>query len=100
MNTTYTLDLNARLTQVLDDGTNTYAYGPSTSSGQRLGRIAQTNTTTTEYFLGDALGCVRHTTDPSGDVTFVQTYDPCGVVTSTSGASNTSYGFTGESCGT
>ena len=29
----YTLDLNAGLTQVLDDGTNTYLYG--------LGRIAE-----------------------------------------------------------
>lgn len=34
----YTLDLNASLTQVLNDGTNTYLYG--------LGRIAQVNTTT------------------------------------------------------
>ena len=31
--TTYTLDLNTGLTQVLNDGTNTYIYG--------LGRIAQ-----------------------------------------------------------
>ena len=49
--TNYTLDLNTGLTQVLNDGTNAYVYG--------LGRIAQVNTTT-EYFLGDALGSVRH----------------------------------------
>ncbi len=57
--TTYVLDLNAGLTQVLDDGTNTYLYGN--------GRIAQVNTGT-EYFLGDALGSVRQMTDGSGVV--------------------------------
>ncbi len=40
----YTLDLNAGLTQVLDDGTNTYTYG--------LERISQTNNSTAEYFHG------------------------------------------------
>ncbi len=46
----YTLDLNAGLTQVLDDGDNTYLYGPSTGPE---GCIAQTGSNT-EYFLGDA----------------------------------------------
>jgi|CXWL01.1.fsa_nt_gi RHS repeat-associated protein len=86
--TDYTLDLNTGLTQVLYDGTTTYAYG--------LGRIAQTDTTT-EYFLGDALGSVRQMTDSTGEITFAQTYDPYGTVTSTSGLSHTDYGFTGES---
>jgi hypothetical protein len=58
--TNYTLDLNTGLTQALSDGTNTYIYG--------LGRIAQVNTTT-EYFLGDALGSVCQLTDPSSDIT-------------------------------
>ena len=49
--TTYTLDLNAGLMQVLADGTNAYLYGN--------GRIAQQSVTTTAYFLGDALGSVR-----------------------------------------
>lgn len=44
----YTLDLNAGLTQVLDDGTNTYTYG--------LGRIAQTNTATVSTFWVMPLG--------------------------------------------
>jgi RHS repeat-associated protein len=86
--TDYTLDLNTGLTQVLYDGTNTYTYG--------LGRIAQTDTTT-EYFLGDALGSVRQMTDQAGAITFAQTYDPYGVVTQSSGLSHTDYGFTGES---
>jgi hypothetical protein len=54
--TQYALDLNpsaslragAGLTQVLDDGTNTYVYS--------LGRIAQLSESPTEYFMGDALG--------------------------------------------
>jgi RHS repeat-associated protein len=83
----YTLDLNTGLTRVLSDGTTTYTYG--------LGRIAQTDTTT-EYFLSDALGSVRQMTDQAGAITFAQSYDPYGTVTSTSGLSHTDYGFTGE----
>jgi hypothetical protein len=49
--TTYSLDLNSGLTQVLADGTNTYTYG--------YNRIAQVSETQTGYFLGDALGSVR-----------------------------------------
>ena len=59
--TNYTLDLNAGLTQVLNDGTNSYLYGN--------GRIAQTAGATTEYFLGDALGSVRQLTDAQGEIT-------------------------------
>ncbi len=56
--TTYSLDLNAGLTQVLADGANTYLYGND--------RIAQENIGT-DYYLGDALGSVRQMTDGSGD---------------------------------
>jgi YD repeat-containing protein len=45
--TNYTLDLNAGLTQVLTDGTNTYTYG--------LGRISQKSGSTAEYFIGPDL---------------------------------------------
>ena len=85
--TNYTLDLNAGLTQVLADGTNSYLYGN--------GRISQTNTVT-EYFLSDALGSVRQLTNASGAITYAKGYDPYGVVTSTSGASQSAYGYTGE----
>ena len=46
--THYTMDLNAGLTQVLQDGTYTYLYG--------TGRIAQYSANGPEYYLGDALG--------------------------------------------
>jgi YD repeat-containing protein len=47
----YTMDLNAGLTQVLQDETNTYLYGN--------GRIAQYGESGAEYFLGDALCSMR-----------------------------------------
>jgi len=85
---TFAMDLNAGLTQALSDGTNTYTYG--------LGRIAQTQGATTEYFLTDALGSVRQLTSQSGAITYTSAYDPYGVVTQAYGASQTNYGFTGE----
>jgi RHS repeat-associated protein len=84
------MDLNTGLTQALSDGTSHYIYG--------LSRIAQVNTVT-EYFLGDALGSVRQLVNSSGEITYSRAYDPYGVVTSTLGDSQTSYGFTGESYG-
>ncbi|MCJ7431942.1 MAG: PfkB family carbohydrate kinase [Anaerolineales bacterium] len=66
---------------------NTYTYG--------LGRISQTNTST-EYFLGDALGSVRQVTASNGDVTLAKSYDPYGVVTQAGGTSQSAYGYTGK----
>ena len=72
------LDLAAGLTQVLADGTFTYLYGN--------GRIAQATVTQTAYFLGDALGSVRHLVDANGQVTLARSYEPYGdVLTSASG---------------
>ncbi len=67
--TSYTLDINTGLTQVLTDGTNAYLYGQ--------GRIAQVSTTT-EYFLGDALSSVRQLVDEGVAVTLTQRYEPYG----------------------
>jgi RHS repeat-associated protein len=93
--TTYTLDLNAGLTQVLADGTNTYLYGPSTGSGQ-AGRIAQYAGTTPAYFLGDALGSVRQLANASGAVTLARSYEPFGNTLSSMGSGTTNYNFAGE----
>jgi len=83
----YTLDLNAGLTQALDDGDNTYLYGN--------GRIAQTGGTT-EYFLGDALGSVRQLTSKDAEITLTKSYAPYGEVRSTSGSGESAFAFTGE----
>jgi YD repeat-containing protein len=49
--TNYALDLNAGLTQVLSDGSNTYLYGAMRIGELQAGGMA--------YHLGDALGSVR-----------------------------------------
>jgi len=85
----YTLDLNAGLTQVLDDGTNTYTYG--------LGRISQKHGSTAEYFLSDALGSVRQLTNNNGEITLAKSYDPYGNIAGSSGDQTSMYGYTGES---
>ena len=87
MTTNYTLDLAAGLTQVLDDETNAYLYGN--------GRIAQAGSTT-EYFLGDALGSVRQLTDTAGAVTLTQSYTPYGETVSSVGSGYSAYQYTGE----
>jgi RHS repeat-associated protein len=79
--------MNAGLTQVLGDGTNTYLYG--------AGRISQTNTDT-EYFLGDALGSVRQLTEANGEITLAKTYDPYGTAMNAVGSGSSSYGFASE----
>ena len=86
--TTFTMDLNAGLTQALSDGTHNYIYG--------VNRIAQMQGSANEYFLGDALGSVRQLTNNSGAVTYTRAYDPYGVVTTTRGSAQTSYAYTGE----
>jgi RHS repeat-associated protein len=86
--THYTLDLNAGLTQVLSDGTNTYLYGYE--------RIGQYSSTGAGYFLGDALGSVRQMTDGSGAVTLTKQYEPYGDVLSSSGTGASVFGFDGE----
>ena len=86
--TSYTLDLNTGLTQVLADGSNTYLYGRC--------RIAQVSSSTTQYFLGDALGSVRQVVDPAAESVLTQSYQPYGGVLSQHGGSGTPYGFTGE----
>ena len=70
------------------DGTNTYLYGN--------GRIAQTSSTT-EYFLGDALGSVRQLVNSAGAVTLTQSYAPYGETVSSVGSGTSAYQYTGES---
>ena len=86
--TTFTMDLNAGLTQALVAGTNTYIYGND--------RIAQTQGGATEYFLGDALGSVRQLANANGAITYASAYDPYGVSSQTYGTSQSAYGYTGQ----
>ncbi|TLN07178.1 RHS repeat-associated core domain-containing protein, partial [bacterium] len=86
--TTFALDLNAGLTQVLQDGTNTYLYGN--------GRIGQFYTSESAYFLGDALGSVRQLTDSGGSLTLTRAFEPYGELMNSLGSGSSAYGFTGE----
>ena len=71
--TNYTLDLNAGLTQVLADGSNSYLYG--------AGRIGQ-QATDWAYHLPDALGSVRQMADAAGAISYAQSYEPYGAAVS------------------
>jgi len=86
--TTYTLDLNAGLTQVLADGANIYLYGN--------GRIYQQTGGSVAYFLGDALGSVRQLVSSAGNVTLAKNYEAYGTVLSSAGSGASMYGYTGE----
>lgn len=86
--TSYTLDLNAILTQVLDDGTNAYLYG--------IGRIGEEHLNGWAYQVADALGSVRQLTDVQASVNLAHTYEPFGELMSSSGTAGTVYNFTGE----
>ena len=86
--TTFTLDLNTGLTQVLADGTNTYLYGN--------GRIGQFTGADSAIFLGDALGSVRQLVDGSGAVTLAKSYEPYGEVLWSKGEASSRYGYTSE----
>ena len=76
------------LTQALSDGTNTYIYGND--------RIAQMQGSTTNYFLGDALGSVRQLTNANGNVSLTKSYAAYGNLSQSVGSSQTIYGFTNE----
>jgi RHS repeat-associated protein len=84
----YTLDLNTGLTQVLNDGTNTYLYG--------LDRVAEQQGGVNEYYLGDVLGSIRQIANNSGAITLARSYDPYGNTRQTIGDAQTNFGFTSE----
>lgn len=82
------LDLNAGLTQVLADGTNTYLYG--------VGRLGEQQGVAWQYHLADGLGSVRQLANVSGVVSAAKSYEPYGKVLSTAGSARSAYGYTGE----
>jgi len=86
--TDYVLDIASPLTQVLQDGTNTYVYG--------VDRIAQMNGGVPEYFITDGLGSVRQLVDSTGAITMTRSYAPYGETLSSAGGGVSVYQFTGE----
>ena len=86
--TQYSLDLNAGLTQLLSDGTNTWLYGTSRIGEEQPGGFA--------YHLPDALGSVRQMADGSAGVTLAQNFEPFGSVMATAGSGDSVFGYVGE----
>ncbi len=90
--TTYTLDLNAGLVQVLTmqdaGGTTAYMYGVTRIGEQQPGAWA--------YHLSDALGSVRQLADDAAQVTLARGYMPYGEPLWSVGDGNSAYGYTGE----
>ncbi len=86
--TTYALDINSSLPEVLSDGQFTYLYG--------LDNIAQVNAGGTQYFLGDALNSTRQLTNASAQITLAHSYDPFGSVSFSAGNGQSVYGYTSE----
>ena len=86
--TNHVLDQAAGLTQVLEDGTNTYLYGN--------GRIAQFSVSDSAYYLTDALGSVRQLVDGNSGITLTKSYEPYGEILSSAGSGASTYGYTGE----
>jgi len=89
--TTYTLDIEADLTQVLQDGTSSYLY-PTTG----LPRIGGEGAGGWSYELGDALGSVRQLSDPASEISLAQDFEPFGSPLSSAGTISSAFGFTGE----
>ncbi|MFV2045197.1 MAG: RHS repeat domain-containing protein, partial [Anaerolineales bacterium] len=88
MPTTYSLDINRDLTQVLSDQTNAYLYG--------AWRIGEEQTGGWQYHLGDALGSVRQLVSAGSAMTIAKGSEPFGPLLWSSGITNSDYGFTGE----
>ena len=86
--TNYALDVNAGLTQVLADGTNTYLYGN--------GRIGELQPGGFVYHQGDALGSVRQLVDGGANVTLARNFEPYGSVLNSAGTGSTVMAYTGE----
>ncbi len=90
--TTYTLDLNAGLVQVLTmqdaGGKTAYLYGVTRIGEQQPGGWT--------YHLSDALGSVRQLADDAAQVTLARGYMPYGEALWSLGEGSSAYGYTGE----
>jgi RHS repeat-associated protein len=108
--TNHVMDQAAGLTQVLEDGMNTYLYGNGRSAqddgvnmgyflGDRLSIIAPTCPMAARRRLERALGSVCQLTDAEGTVTLTQSYEPYGEVLISEGTGTSIYGFDAEQMG-
>jgi RHS repeat-associated protein len=90
--TDFIWDVSGSLPLLLDDGTHTYLYGPSSAP------IAQVDDSTgaIQYLHGDLVGSTRLITDASGTVVGTTEYDPYGNRTNHTGTADTAIGYSGN----
>jgi RHS repeat-associated protein len=90
--TRYTLDVGSGLYEVIDATTGSDTTRYVQVSGQILARYGEA----WGYVLPDHLGTVRQISDVTGDVDFLQHYEPFGAVKAQYGVASSEFGFTGE----
>jgi RHS repeat-associated protein len=85
-------DTNGSLPLMLDDGTYSYLYGPSSAP------IAEINDSTgaIRYLTADLIGSTRLITAGTGAVVGVNIYDEYGNVTSHTGTATSPFGYSGN----
>ena len=69
-------------------GTDSYIYG--------VDNLAQTDGSTTDYFLPDALGSTRQLVNADDQLTLAENYDPFGNTVASMGSDSSIFGFTGQ----
>jgi RHS repeat-associated protein len=77
---------------LLDDGTHTYLYGPSSAPVAQI----DDSTGSVQYLHGDLLGSTRQITDSTGTVLSTSTYDAYGNRTNHTGTTDSTIGYTGN----
>ena len=61
-----------------------------------LSKLAQVDSTNTDYFLGDALGSTRQLVNSGDEITLAESYDPFGNPLSGAGSGGSIFGYTSE----
>ena len=90
--TDFVWDTNRSLPLLLDDGTASYLYGPSSAP------IAEVNDSTgaVRYLSADLIGSTRLITSSSGAVVGVNIYGEYGTLTSHTGTAASAFGYSGN----
>jgi RHS repeat-associated protein len=90
--TDFLWDTIASVPLLLDDGSYSYLYGPSSAP------VAEVNdsTGTIRYLTADLIGSTRLITSTTGSVVGVNVYDEYGNLTSDTGAASSPFGYSGN----
>jgi RHS repeat-associated protein len=90
--TNFVWDVSGGLPLLIDDGTHSYLYGPSSAP---LAQIDDSSGVT-QYLHGDNIGSTRLITDASGTVVATIEYDPYGILAGHTGTAASQIGYSGN----